>query len=405
MHNNQPLGLLSGLGRMAYALLAGGITLSPMRHELAALPPQVETIAELRELYRAAEGRAARMRLLVAAGQELASADAANIGAVLQHCADRLAYFLGRSGARYSPKVEPGSVGVPVPGLSRSGNPALAGSIAIEGLASIDQIDDPEDRATCGMYLELMGATADRIARDAERSRLLAALTDREQRLEQVVSQLFSAQEEERRRVSHELHDGVAQTATALVRMLEGPAHGGGADLPAAERTQLAAIARDLVTELRALIGGLRPTLLDDLGLKAALQALGDSLQQDGFHARVALDRAIVRLPATVETALFRVAQEAVANVRKHAGGPCAVTIELKAGQKGQGGFLRICDSGQGLDPARDPAQVSASGNHVGIAVMRERMAAIGGRLDWRAGEGGGVCVTALLPEPEEAIG
>ena len=374
-----------------------------MPQDLAALPPQVETIAELRELYRAAEARAARMRLLVAAGQELAGADAGNVGAVLQHCAERLAWFVGRSEARYSASPLDGGMAVRAPGPAHSGSIAPAGWIAIEGLSAIDQIDDPEDRATCVMYLELMGATADRIARDAERSRLLAALSEREQRLESVVSQLFTAQEEERRRVSHELHDGVAQTATALVRLLEGSAPGhAGADLPATERAQLAAVARALVTELRALIGGLRPTLLDDLGLTAALQALGDGLQQDGFPTRVALDRAFDRLPPTVETALFRVAQEAVANIRKHAGGPCPVTIELIAGTPARGGCLRICDSGKGTDPASNPMLASVTGNHVGIAVMRERLAAIGGRLDWRAGANGGVCVTAHLPQTPE---
>ncbi len=368
-----------------------------MRQTLVALPPQVETIAELRELYRAAEARSARMRLLFTAGQDLAQADAATLDMVMQHCAERLAYFVGRSAARFSRQQAPGAIPLPAPGSSEE----RVGWIVIEGLSTVEQLDDAEDRTTFAMYLELMGATADRIAREAERTHLLAALQEREQRLESLVSQLFSAQEEERRRVSHDLHDGVAQTATALVRMLEGAGPAGGEDIRASDRAQLAAIARDLVSELRAVIGGLRPTLLDDLGLKAALQALSESLQQDGFDVRLSLDRTMARLPQTVETALFRVAQEAVANIRKHAGGPCLVSVELGAGSDEEGGYLRICDSGKGLDPARPVSLQAPLGTHVGIAVMRERMAAIGGRLEWRAGEAGGVSVTAYLPGPQ----
>ena len=100
------------------------------------------------------------------------------------------------------------------------------------------------------------------------------------------------------------------------------------------------------------------------------------------------------RLAATVETALFRVAQEAVSNIRKHAGGPCAVRIELLLREDGER-LLRITDSGKGPTPAEGEA---VPGSHVGIDVMRERMAAIGGSLPWRAGAGGGVSVCPRLP-------
>lgn len=353
------------------------------------LPAEIETVAELRELYRAAESRAARLRLLSAGGHALALAEPATIWAVVQDCAERLAYFLGHARA----EVSLAGHGLPIPRPGQDG--AVLGRIAIGSLAGLEDIADTEDREAARLLIELMGIALDRVNREDERTRILAALREREQRLEWLVGTIFSAQEDERRRVSQELHDGVAQTATALLRLLEGSSAAGLADLPGAERARLAGIARDLVRELRAIIGGLRPTLLDDLGLEAALRALGESLEQDGFAVAVTLPDTALDWPAHVESALFRVAQEAVANIRKHAGGPCRVEIALAAGN-GAIRQLSVRDFGRGPNGAIASGGGEAAGNHVGIDVMRERMAAIGGQLDWQ-GTADGVTVIATL--------
>lgn len=360
---------------------------------LPALPIEAETIAELRELYRAAEARAARLRLLSGVGRELALAHAGTVEDALQRGARSLAFFLGKSSATLRQSPGEGSIAIPAPG----GSAEPIAWLVIEGCASIEAIADPEDRETTRMCLELFGATIDRIAREEERAALLSALTEREQRLEMLVSRVFSAQEEERRRVSRELHDGVAQTATALARMLEGSGSRAAQELPADERIKLAEIARELLTELRGVIGGLRPTLLDDLGLAAALHALADGLQADGYAVSVRITPAPARLPQHIETALFRVAQEAVANIRKHAGEGCPVSIELDLAAPDKR-YLRIRDGGRGAGSGMSPAAPGMGGNHVGIEVMHERMAAIGGTLDWVAGDRGGVSVTATLP-------
>lgn len=364
-----------------------------MDSALTALPSEAQTIAELRELYRAAEARAARLRLLSTIGQDLALASAATIEEVLERIARSLAFFLGSTNASFRPDAKEPGIPVYAPGGLRM----PVARLTLDGRASLDTIADPEDRDTCRMCLELVGATIDRIAREQERTSLLSTLQEREQRLEMLVSGFFAAQEEERRRVSRELHDGVAQTATALARMLEGSGVRDDEELGMEERARLAGIARDLLRELRALIGGLRPTLLDDLGLAAALQALAEGLQADGYPTTVRLDPAASRLSPVVETALFRVAQEAVANIRKHAGGGCAVSIELDL--TGDTRFLRICDGGIGPPEGYAQRPRTTDGNHVGIEVMQERMAAIGGALQWVAGVGGGVNVTAILPE------
>lgn len=340
-----------------------------------ALTSHVETVAELRELYRAAEARAARLRLLSSNSRQLALAEAATLDAIVQGCADRLGYFLGRRGGAVAANRAPG---LPIRAPGSDGR--ILGVLLIEGLDRLEDITDLEDREAVRLQLEMLGATIDRISRQRE-------LQEREARLEFVVGRLFSAQEEERRRVSHELHDGVAQTATALARLIEG---GDGS----ADRSKLAAIARDLVGELRGVIRGLRPTVLDDLGLEAGLRALAEALEADGYKVEISIASEVTQWPVHIETALYRVAQEALANVRKHAGGPCEVSLELSARHDDTRPFLLIADQGHGPGPSDD-----GSTPHFGIDVMRERMMSIGGTLDWRAAPGRGVTVCASFPK------
>lgn len=350
----------------------------------------VDTIADLRELYRASETRAARLRLLSDCGRLLATADTHNLDDVLQRCAVQLAYFVGRAQARVSLTATDPGITIQAPGQHNH----IVGRIAIDGLSAFDDIGDREDQDAFRMNLELMGAAIDRVQRERERTILLATLQEREQRLEHLVAQIFSAQEEERRRVSHELHDGVAQQATALARMLEGAGPTSGADIPASDRARLATIARDLVSELRGVIGGLRPTLLDDLGLEAALHALADSLKAQGFDVTKCLPEAGSSWPRNLETALFRVAQEAFNNIHKHATPGCRVEIEMCLVAGDMSSFLRIQDFGDGcrINP-RD--MTPSDGTHVGIDVMRERMSAVGGQLVWESVAGQGVRILA----------
>lgn len=366
--------------------------LGPMAKSASIFPSDGETVAELRELYRASEARAARLRLLSVSGRELVEANTEAVDAVLAKCADRLAFFVGSRSARLL--AADGDHGVPIhaPGTK----PVIVGKIEIEGFDSVDTIPDGEDRDTFRMYLDLMGATIDRRNKERERTALFAALQAREQTLETLLERIFTAQEEERRRVSHELHDGVAQTATALARMLDSNglakgkcSHEGSTEIAPAE------VARGLVAELRQVIAGLRPPVLDDLGLVPALHALADALGAEGFKVARQLDEGDDRMSSLHETALYRVAQEAIANIRKHAGGPCDVLIEGR--MEGDHHILRIMDHGCGPSPATMTAGIH-SGHNVGIEVMKERMAAIGGKLDWRIHKQGGVIVEARLP-------
>lgn len=372
-----------------------------MQDALPVLPSEGETIAELRELYRAAESRSARLRLLSESARELAEANTATLDNVVERCAQRLAFFLGcKSASVTQDAVRPqndAAIAIPAPGDGDE----VAGWLVIEGLSGLEAIADKEDRDAFRTELDLLGFTIDRIKKDQERADLLSQLQEREKTLGKLLEQIFTAQEEERRRVSHELHDGVAQTATALVRILENPSATTHSANDAIHPSQ---VARTLVSELRRVIAGLRPTMLDDLGLVPALQALFEGLGADGFEVTQDVTASKTRLSPLVETAVFRVAQEAVANIRKHAGGPCPVLIQVRFDTDPL--LLRIEDAGTGPSEATIRASTltgAIAGNNVGIEVMRERMSAIGGSLLWGRGTSGhgtpqGVFVEARFP-------
>lgn len=381
---------------MAYAFSGRGFRYVCMKAVMSSLPSDGETIAELRELYRAAEARAARLRLLSTSGRELAEADPSTLDAILSRCAERLAFFVGKRSAVIV--IDPGAEGIAIHAPGPNGKELAA--IVIDGLDALDDIPDEEDREAVRMELELMGATIDRIEKESERGELVAALKEREKRLEMLLERIFTAQEEERRRVSHELHDGVAQTATALVRILEGAETAAKKSGASSDGVSPTDVARSLVSELRRVIGGLRPTLLDDLGLPAALQSLCDGLEAEGFTVSQRITPRAQRHCPLIETALFRVAQEAIANIHKHAGGPCEVSVE--ADLHSDPVVLRISDHGNG--PSEETRlRGDGPGHNVGIEVMKERMTAIGGTLEWRAVDGGGVTVVARLPAGHSA--
>ncbi len=337
---------------------------------------QTDSVSALRDLYRASEARAARLRLLMEAGRDLAQADAASLESTLALSARRAALFAGcQEGV-----VILGEAGEGLPLIAPGPENRRVGVLRLTGDSAVADQVDPEDRGALTLLAQLIAAAIDRVAQDQAREDLLQMLRERERRLEHVVGRLFSAQEEERRRVSHDLHDGVAQTATALFRRLEAGRADGAPDPASAE---LAAIAKSLVQELRRVIGGLRPTALDDLGLCAAVSAMAESLRREGYEVSFTMEGP-ERWPPVMETAFFRVAQEAFANIRKHAGGPCLVDVRLLGNLERQHWELLVSD--QGVGPAREgPMEAERSpleGEHIGLAVMRERMAAIGGRLE-----------------------
>jgi two-component system sensor histidine kinase UhpB len=231
--------------------------------------------------------------------------------------------------------------------------------------------------------------------------RMIATQEEHAEQLRRLPGQILRAQEEERRRIARELHDEAAQSMTSLLVRLR-----------LLEQTQAPELARQRVAELRELTMRalddvrriaveLRPSVLDDLGLVDALHAYVDGLNSTG-GTRVALtvDGLDGRLPPEVELALYRVAQEALTNVRRHARAPRA-WVHLR--RDGPAVVLEIKDDGAGFDPVHP----QPGGGGLGLAGMRERMGVIGGDLVVRSvpGQGTTIAATARLSGSERDSG
>ena len=239
---------------------------------------------------------------------------------------------------------------------------------------------------------ELERANASLRREAAERRRVEAARTE-------LLRRLVTAQEDERRRVAHDIHDGVTQLAAAAalhldeVLTLQTDMDGE----PRHELERARDLTRQAATESRRLIGGLRPEVLDDFGLVGALRQEVEGLQAAGWPARFEADRAAnERLAPELEMTLYRVAQEALLNIRKHTK-PARVRVRL--GRSDERVQLEVRDYGGGFDPerARDGA---AAGERVGVAGMRERLHLLGGRVEVRSRPGRGTTIRAILPLP-----
>jgi signal transduction histidine kinase len=235
-----------------------------------------------------------------------------------------------------------------------------------------------------------------------ENAHLYREVGDREQRLQDALHQLLIAQEEERRRVAYELHDGLAQVAYATHLSLETFA---SQYRPRSEqrRQQLdrgVDLARQVVREARQVIAGLRPTVLDDFGLERALRLHVKDLVGEGWTIEYDAQLGTTRLPGPIETVLYRIAQEALTNFRKHAETQSA-TVSLR--RRDGGVELEIVDRGVGFRPDALPNDVEP-GRRIGLVGMRERAALVGGRCTVHSRPGEGTRVSVRIPLQDDAV-
>jgi signal transduction histidine kinase len=209
--------------------------------------------------------------------------------------------------------------------------------------------------------------------------------------------QVLTAQEAERKRLARELHDDTAQLLVALGRQLDAilawpdqtPQH-------TRERCEkLRQLTAEISHDLRRFIQDLRPSTLDDLGLLPTLRGLSARLsEEDGIEARVEVAGDEHRLPAETELVLFRIAQEALNNVRKHSQGTEVVT-SVEFGD----GIVRIAisDNGQGFKVPGRLGQLVSVGK-LGLTGMYERAQLVGGTLTVQSAPGKGTTVVAQIP-------
>ena len=261
------------------------------------------------------------------------------------------------------------------------------------GLVGVLNVHTVERREFTERDVELLLVIGRLIAGALHQARLHRQLVARERAHENFVEQVIEAQEIERRRLAGDIHDGISQRLITLAYRLDAAAR--AVDDPTTLAEQLDK-ARELVEltlrEARAAIGGLRPPVLDDLGLAGGLASLARSIPQ--IELEVAL--ADTRLAEHIEIALYRIAQECLQNVVKHAN---ATSARLTFAVDNDSARLEIVDDGVGFDTFEHPLGSDEMGGY-GLLSMAERAELVGGRLNIRSRPGSGTAVTATIPLP-----
>ena len=226
------------------------------------------------------------------------------------------------------------------------------------------------------------------------RAALAVHLSERVAR--ETVDAILEAQEDERSRIARELHDETGAALTAI--LLDLTAIDGAATLPDARHAAAALRqnARSALENVGRLAFSLRPPALDEFGLVPALKDLSSRLEgRGGLKVELEIDLpADTRLPAKLETAIFRITQEALTNVVKHAD---AKTVRVTLACRERSVALTVEDDGRGISQAR-----GADGGF-GLIGIRERVASVNGALDIESKSGAGTRLAIELPLPDRA--
>ncbi len=235
---------------------------------------------------------------------------------------------------------------------------------------------------------ELASGVADRLAVALQNARLFEGARDARLRLEAVSVRLVDVQESERRRIARELHDEIGQALTGLKLQLEMSVAGAGASdgLRSAR-----SIAQRLIEQVRDLSLDLRPAMLDDLGLvPALLWHIERYTARTGVQIKLLHDGPRDRMPANVETAAYRIVQEGLTNIARHARTHEATVRVRRTASDIE---LEIVDRGIGFDPAVTDLNLST-----GVSGMRERTTLLGGTFRISSTPESGTVIRAALP-------
>lgn len=238
--------------------------------------------------------------------------------------------------------------------------------------------------------VHILADVANLMADAVENARLHSRLAEREAELERFAEHTLQLQETERQRLAAEIHDGISQRIVSLSYHLCAAADSLPTDPDAAlgNIETARALAAATLDEARTAITGLRPPLLDDLGLPACLWGLANELP--GHLRREVEVSDECRLDPHVEVAIYRMAQEILQNVVKHAR---ASTVRLELTSDATGCRLRVSDDGVGFDPARATAP-----HAYGLAGLRARAALVGADVDIVSAPGEGTTVVVTVP-------
>jgi len=253
----------------------------------------------------------------------------------------------------------------------------------------------PEERTLNDRDLNILEALGHEVAVAIQRAQLFETVRDREAATRDLMQRLLTTQEDERRRIAQDLHDHAGQIMTALIiqvthllsridREDEGKIAG--------ELERLRSIAEHGLDEVHKLVYDLRPLILDDQGLVAAVSSyINTHIQPTGLEVDFKMVGLDGRLPQDAETAAYRIIQEAVTNTLRHAE---ATRLEIRLDRRKDWLIVMVRDNGKGFD-AEDESQPKKS---LGVRGMRERAELVGGNLQVLSVPGAGTTILARLP-------
>ena len=289
--------------------------------------------------------------------------------------------------------------------------------------ARVDSVfDDPEvdqDEARTmgirtGLYVPLVArgraigivAVHDKLGREARFSdgdlrlaelfaaRAAVAVDLSERVARDTVRRVIEAQELERRRLARELHDETGQALTSILLGLKGIRAARSEEDAEHAEAELRELVVQALQDVRSLAVELRPTALDDFGLVAAVERLAETFAgRSGIVAAVEPNLGAERLPLETETVLYRLVQEALTNVVKHA---AATRVNIVLSHRDGGVSVIVEDDGRGFEPE------AVRSDALGLVGMRERLALLGGTLAVESSPGAGTSLVAFVPVPDQ---
>jgi two-component system NarL family sensor kinase len=247
---------------------------------------------------------------------------------------------------------------------------------------------DPHDRAHLQQRLDVLLQ---------QQRDLIASLERGQSHFQHLARSVWRVQEEERRRLARELHDGIGQNLTAIVHMIGQALNEASfaSDMSRAGLLKARNLAESTLAETRALSRQLRPQILDDLGLPAALRWLARTVGDNhGLEIHLDLADPMPPLSGDAATLIFRVVQEGLANVARHAH---ARVVEISLQAAGQRAVLKLRDDGRGCD-VNTAFAAGSEGQGSGVGGMRDRVRLFGGELLIDSAPGAGFAIGIEFP-------
>ena len=248
--------------------------------------------------------------------------------------------------------------------------------------------------------LRLITGIVQQLGLSLENARLYQAAQLREERLRELLAQVVGAQEAERQRIARELHDATGQSLTAIALGLRGMESltVAGNPVPPQQIHEIVTFATNALGELHQLIADLRPSQLDDLGLAAALRwYVQEYERRNQLAIAFVVNGTPSRLPTEYETVIFRIAQEALTNIAKHA---CATQVTVTLTYSSARICLAVADNGHGFDPATLRSRTARAGQPVGWGLrgIRERALLLGGQCEIHSSPTAGTEIQIEIP-------